>query len=163
MREYGDYIREARRILRRYPKMKIAVLNLAEEIRTQELILRDESIASIRYGDNTAKGRGELTSTEAAADRRLRIAERMEEMRRCCDEMEAMIRTVDYALESLNDVDAELIRRHYIDGETWEAVSSDLFYSEKWARERAGKAVRDVALMLFGVQIRPAQLKLIWR
>ena len=87
----------------------------------------------------------------------------MEEMRRRCDEMEAMIRTVDYALESLNDVDAELIRRHYIDGETWEAVSSELFYSEKWARERAGKAVRDVALMLFGVQIRPAQLKLIWR
>lgn len=124
------------------------------------MILRDESIASVRYGDDIAAGGGELTTTEAAAARRLRVAEWMADMRRRRDEIMAMIHRIDYALESLRDVEAVLIRRHYIDGESWEKVSSELFYTEKWARDRAGKAVRDLALMLFGVQIRPAQLKL---
>ena len=32
----------------------------------------------------------------------------------------------------------------------WEKLGSELFYSEKWARERAGKAVREMAIMIFG-------------
>lgn len=142
--------------------MKIAVFNLSEAIREQEMLLRDESIASVRYGDDSVSGaRAELTTVEAAAARRIQTAERIDDMRCRRDEMVAMVRTVDYALESLNDVDAELIRRHYIEGEKWENISNALFYSEKWARERAGKAMKDIALMIFGVQMRPAQLKLV--
>ena len=33
-------------------------------------------------------------------------------------------------------------------------------YTEKWAKEKGGKVLRDVALMLFGVEVRPAQIKL---
>lgn len=164
MREYGDYIRETRKILRRYPKMKIAVQNLTEEIDAQEMILRDESIASVRYGDDTTVGgRGELTTVEAAAVRRLRIADRMADMRSRRDEIAAVIRTVDYVLASLNDADCEMVRRHYIDGVPWEQVSREMFYSEKWTRARGAKALHDVALMLFGVQERPAQMKLVLR
>ena len=48
MREYGDYIRETKRLLQNYAKMKVAVTNLTEEIDAQEMILRDESISSIQ-------------------------------------------------------------------------------------------------------------------
>ena len=43
MSEYGDYIRETKRILRNYNKMKVAVLNLTDEIKAQEAILRSVS------------------------------------------------------------------------------------------------------------------------
>ena len=74
MREYGDYIRETKRLLQNYAKMKVAVTNLTEEIKAQEMILRDESISSIQYGDDRiCGGTRELTSTEAAAARRIKL------------------------------------------------------------------------------------------
>jgi hypothetical protein len=93
----------------------------------------------------------------------LRIADQMADMRSHRDEIAAVIRTVDYVLASLNDADCEMVRRHYIDGVPWEQVSREMFYSEKWTRARGAKALHDVALMLFGVQERPAQMKLVLR
>ena len=163
MREYGDYIRETKRLLQNYSKMKVAVTNLTEEIEAQEAILRDESIASIQYGDNRISGgTRELTSTEAAAARRIRLEECIADIRMRRDEMERTIRAIDRAFESLSDEDVELLQGRYIRGLSWAELAEDLNYTEKWAKEKGGKVLRDVALMLFGVSTRPAQLKLMF-
>jgi len=160
VRAYGDYIRETKRLLRSYNKMKVAALNLTEEIEAMERLLADEGIASVRYGDDTTGGRGELTATEAAAARRIRIAGRIASMRVRKEELRATLQAIDRALSSLDEVETAAVRGHYIEGATWNDIALRLSYTEKWTKERGWKALRDVALMIFGVQMRPIQLKL---
>lgn len=161
MREYGDYIRETKRLLGCYNKMKVAVTNLTEEIDAQEIILRDESISSIQYGDDRISGgTRELTTTEAAAVRRIKLEGHIADMRIRRDEIERTIRAIDRAFESLDDADVELLQGRYMRGQSWIEIADALNYTEKWAQEKGGKVLRGVALMLFGVIVRPAQLKL---
>ena len=161
MREYGNYIRETKRLLQNYAKMKVAVTNLTEEIDAQEAVLRDESISSIQYGDDRISGGArELTTTEAAAVRRIKLEGHISDMRMRRDEMERTIRAIDRAFESLDDADVELIQGRYMRGQSWIEIADALNYTEKWAQEKGGKVLRDVALMLFGVEVRPVQLKL---
>lgn len=161
MRAYGDYIRETKRLLGSYNKMKVAALNLTEEIEAQEAVLRDESIASIQYGDDRISGgTRELTSTEAAAVKRIRLEGHIADMRIRRDEIERTIRAIDRAFESLDDEDVELVQGRYMRGQSWIEIADALNYTEKWAQEKSGKVLRDVALMLFGVEVRPVQLKL---
>ena len=163
MREYGDYIRETKRLLQNYAKMKVAVTNLTEEIEAQEMILRDESISSVQYGDDRiCGGTRELTITEAAAARRIKSEEHITDMRIRRDEMERTIRAIDRAFESLDDADVELLQGRYMRGQSWIEIADALNYTEKWAQEKGGKVLRDVALMLFGVEVRPAQFKLVF-
>ena len=163
MREYGDYIRETKRLLGCYNKMKVAVTNLTEEIDAQEAVLRDESISSIQYGDDRISGgTRELTTTEAAAVRRIKLEGHIADMRMRRDEMERTIRAIDRAFESLDDADVELLQGRYMRGQSWIEIADALNYTEKWAQEKGGKVLRDVALMLFGVVMRPAQLKIIF-
>ena len=63
----GDCIKETKRILGQYNKMKVAVQNLAEEIEARTSALQGESVAIARYGDEPIGGAAELTATEAAA------------------------------------------------------------------------------------------------
>ena len=161
MREYGDYIRETKRLLQNYNKMKVAALNLTEEIKAQEMLLRDESIASIQYGDDRISGgTRELTSTEAAAVRRIKMEGHITDMRIRRDEIERTIRAIDRAFESLDDADVELLQGRYMRGQSWVEIAEALSYTEKWVRDKGGKTLRDVALMLFGVIVKPAQLKI---
>lgn len=163
MREYGDYIRETKRLLQNYAKMKVAVMNLTEEIDAQEMILRDESISSIQYGDDRISGgTRELTTTEAAAVRRIKLEGHITDMRIRRDEIERTIRAIDRVFELLDDSDVELIQRRYMQGQSWAQVAEALNYTEKWAKEKGGKVLRDVALMLFGVEVRPVQLKFLF-
>ena len=163
MRAYGDYIRETKRLLGSYNKMKVAALNLTEEIEAQEAVLRDESIASIQYGDDRiSSGTRELTSTEEAAARRIRLEERIADMKARRDEIERTVRAIDRAFESLDDADVELLQLRYMGGLSWVEVAERLNYTEKWAQEKGGKVLRDVALMVFGVVVRPVQEKLVF-
>ena len=162
MRAYGDYIRDTKRILGSYNKMKVAALNLTEEIEAMERLLADEGIASVRYGDDTTGGRGELTATEAAADRRIKAENRIERMRQEKNELERILRKVDRALEGVGELDCDLVRRHYINGESWQSLGDRHFCSEKWARDRGGRALREVAYMVFGIYMGPRQMRFVF-
>ena len=158
--EYGDCIKETKRILGQYNKMKIAVQNLAEEIEARTAALQGESVAIARYGDEPTGGTAELTATEAAAARRMRAAADIAVMEQRKQDMERTLRAVDRALSCLSADDERLVRGRYIDGYAWWQVAREAGYTEKWARDKGGRALRDVALMVFGVSGRLMQLKL---
>lgn len=161
MADYGDYIKETKRILGQYNKMKVAVQNLAEEIEARTVALKGESVAIARYGDEPmGGGAAELTATEAAAASRIRAKADIEAMRQRKAEMERTLRAVDRALACLSAGDERLVRGRYIDGYAWRQVAQESGYTEKWAHERGAKALCDVALMLFGVSERSMQLNL---
>ena len=160
MTDHGDCIKETKRILGQYNKMKVAVQNLTEEIEARTAALQGESVAIARYGDEPIGGTSELTATEAAAERRMRAAADIAVMEQRKQDMERTLRAVDRALSCLSADDERLVRGRYIDGYAWCQVAREAGYTEKWARDKGGRALRDVALMLFGVIERPAQLKL---
>ncbi|WP_314624374.1 hypothetical protein [uncultured Selenomonas sp.] len=158
--DHGDCIKETKRILGQYNKMKVAVQNLAEEIEARNAALQGESVAIARYGDEPMGGTSELTATEAAAERRMKTTADIAVMEQRKRDMERTLRAVDRAMECLSADDERLVRGRYIDGYAWWQVAREAGYTEKWAKERGGKVLQDVALMLFGVIERPAQLKL---
>lgn len=158
--EHGDCIKETKRILGQYNKMKVAVQNLTEEIEARTAALQGESVAIARYGDEPMGGMSELTATEAAAERRMKTTADIAVMEQRKQDMERTLRAVDRALSCLSANDERLVRGRYIDGYAWWQVAREAGYTEKWARERGGKALCDVALMMFGVIARPAQMRL---
>ena len=158
--EHGDCIKETKRILGQYNKMKVAVQNLAEEIEARTAALQGESIAIARYGDDPMGGTAELTATEAAAERRIKTTADIAVMEQRKQDMERTLRAVDRALSCLSVGDERLVRGRYIDGYAWWQVAREAGYTEKWACDKGGRALRDVALMVFGVSGRPMQLKL---
>lgn len=158
----GDCIKETKRILGQYNKMKVAVQNLAEEIEARTAALQGESVAIARYGDEPMGGTSELTATEAAADRRMRAAQEIAEMKERKSEMERTLRAVDRALSCLSANDERLVRGRYIDGCTWRRVAYDVGYAETWADKRGRRALQDIALMLFGACRKPLQTRLVF-
>ena len=156
--EHGGCIKETKRILGQYNKMKVAVQNLAEEIEARTAALQGESIAIARYGDEPMGGTSELTATEA--ERRMKTTADIAVMEQRKQDMERTLRAVDRALSCLSADDERLVRGRYIDGYAWWQVAREAGYTEKWARDKGGRALRDVALMVFGVNGRPMQLKL---
>ena len=159
--EHGDCIKETKRILGQYNKMKVAAQNLAEEIEARTAALQGESIAIARYGDEPTGGTAELTATEAAAERRMKTTADIAVMEKRKRDMERTLRAVDRALSCLSAEDERLVRGRYIDGYAWWQGAREAGYTEKWARDKGGRALRDVALMVFGVSVSPVQMKLI--
>ena len=158
--EHGDCIKETKRILGQYNKMKVAVQNLAEEIEARTAALQGESVAIARYGYEPTGGTAELTATEAAAARRMRATADIAVMEQRKQDMERTLRAVDRALSCLSADDERLVRGRYIDGHPWWRVAREAGYTEKWARDKGGRALRDVALMVFGVSEKPIQIAL---
>lgn len=156
----GDCIKETKRILGQYNKMKVAVQNLTEEIEARTAALQGESVAIARYGDEPTGGTAELNATEAAAARRMRAAADIAVMEQRKKEIDRMLRAVDRALSCLSANDERLVRGRYIDGYAWWQVARDAGYTEKYASERGNKVLRDVADMVFGLTGRPLQMRL---
>ena len=121
--EHGDCIKETKRILGRYNKMKVAVQNLTEEIEARTAALQGESVAIARYGNEPTGGTAELTATEAAAERRMRAAADIAVMEQRKRDLERTLRAVDRALSCLSVEDEHLVRGRYIDGCTWRRVA----------------------------------------
>ena len=160
--EHGDCIKETKRILGQYNKMKVAVQNLTEEIEARNATLQGESVAIARYGDEPMGGTSELTATEAAAERRMKTTADIAVMEQRKRDMERALRAVDRALSCLSADDERLVRGRYIDGYAWWQVAREAGYTEKWARERGGRALQDVGLMLFGMIEKPVQLRFVF-
>ncbi len=160
--EHGDCIKETKRILGQYNKMKVAVQNLTEEIEARTAALQGESVAIARYGDEPMGGTAELTATEAAAERRMKMTADILVMEQRKQDMERTLRAVDRALACLSVDDERLVRGRYIDGYAWWQVAQELCYTEKWVRDKGSKVLGDVSMMVFGVYERPTQLKLVY-
>ena len=160
--DHGDCIKETKRILGQYNKMKVAVQNLTEEIEARTAALQGESVAIARYGDEPMGGTSELTATEAAAEKRMKTTADIAVMEQRKQDMERTLRAVDRALACLSANDERLVRGRYIDGYAWWRVAREAGYTEKWACDKGGRALRDVALMMFGTIAKPVQLRFIF-
>lgn len=145
-----DSVKAAEQRLKDYPKMKIAIQNLTDEIAQLQAVLADESIASPRYGEDAIRGGGgELTATEAAAARREHTRERIEELRQRIADLQRQIMAVDRTIAELPSVDCSIVRAR-MEGLSWWQVGERTGFSERGAQKRHSRALRDIGFMLFG-------------
>ena len=162
MNEYNDYVGMTKRYLKSYNQLRITARNLDEDIEASQAMLQDESVAISRYGGEMGGGSGELNAVESAANRRMKIQADIVEMQRNKTEIERVLRKVDRALEGLGDADRDLVQGHFIDGYSWGQLGNKAYCTEKWARDKGNKALKEVAFMVFGVCARPRQLRFVF-
>lgn len=145
------YISITRSYLKKYNQFKITIENLTDEITAQEELLNSDVAASIsKYGDDTIGGTSELNTVESAVYRHEIIEKRISEMRANVTDIERIIRKVNRAIEGLSKENKQLITAYYIDGKNWQEIGKDNYFTEKWARDKGNKAIKELSKMIFG-------------
>lgn len=151
MRCYNDYVITVRRWLKNYNRFGITIENLRDDIKQKQKEIEHDVNAPIsHYGNAPAGGKADLNTVESSASRHVAIRKEIDDTLSAIAEIELVMRKIDRAVSGLNDIDKRLITGHYIESASWEQLGDEMHYSEKWARERAGKAVKKMAIMIFG-------------
>ena len=150
MKEYNDYIQTTRIYLKRYNQFKATIANLQDDIAGMKREIEHDVAAPIsKYGDQPGGGQPELNSVEAAAERHRKLEARIKEAERNIDNIGRIIRKVDRAIDALDAEDADLIRGHYLEHKSWRQLSEKHYLTEKWASEKARRAVKEMSFTIF--------------
>lgn len=161
MKGYNDYISMTRSYLKSYNQFKITIENLNDEIAAQERLLETDVTAGIsKYGDEPGGGTPELNSVESAAYRHEMIIKRISEMELNVTSIKRILRKVDRAIEGLSEENRQLITDYYIEGMSWRQIGTANYLTEKWARDKGNKAIKEIAKMIFGPVAMPEQQQL---
>lgn len=151
MRGYNDYVITVKRWLKNYNKFAITIANIKDDIDQKERQMKLDVNAPIsKYGGMPSGGKPELNAVESMAERHMHMHDEIEKELQSISNIELTMRKIDRAISGLADNEQQLIKGHYFDGKTWSELGDELYYSEKWARERAYKATKQMAIMIFG-------------
>jgi len=163
MQEYNDYVVLTKQYLKNYNHFKAATELMGNEIKAieQEMAL-DVNPPISKYGDEPAGGYRELNTIEAAADRHIRMQSKIAALREDMQSTRRVLDKVDGALQGLDWRVRLMVLDHYLNSMTWEEVGDKYHYSGKRAGEIGRNAIRDVALMLFGIKAQQVQLSFIF-
>ena len=158
MREYSDFIEATRGYLKRYNQFKATIANLKDDNEAMEHAIELDIAAPIsKYGGQPRGGTSELTTVEQAASMISKVQDCIRRNKDNIQNIERILRKVDRAINELKPDDQILIKGHYIDRRSWGDLSAEKFLTEKWARERSRKAIKQMAFMIFGNRALPEQ------
>lgn len=158
MREYSDFIEATRGYLKRYNQFKATIANLKDDNEAMEHAIELDIAAPIsKYGGQPRGGTPELTTVEQAASMISKVQDCIRRNKDNIQNIERILRKVDRAINELKPDDQILIKGHYIDRRSWGDLSAEKFLTEKWARERSRKAIKQMAFMIFGNRALPEQ------
>lgn len=147
-REYNDYLQLTRKYLRNYSIYLEAVENLTRRLRDIEVELGTVSISSPVFDEGG--GKGELTSVERAADRRIERRDQYNELFEQRKRLRRQIQTTRNAIDALPKEEQEALKLFFFENKNHEAISRVLHWSLRTSQRRVNDAVRKVALMIFG-------------
>ena len=164
MQEYNDYIITTRRWLQYYNRFKAAIDCMVDDLKTIEEELEDGELAApiAKYGDMPAGGNPELNAVERATDRRIKLQSKRQKVKSDIGELRRVTHRVDRALNTLDEETKGIIKGRFIDGYSWEQVAIGCHMSESGTRKRGNRALSDLALVMFGVKVRPEQLSFVF-
>ena len=152
MYRHNDYVKLTKDYLRSYPYYKQAVKNMTDDIEEIKVRLADESPKTPSYGlDTGGGGYSELNATERAADNRLHLERRCEQLQDNRRQLQIQIDKVDAAIGKLSVEDQEIVRLFYFEHLTHRDLAQRAFLSERSSKRHIQKATDSIALMLFGL------------
>lgn len=161
LREYSDYIETTRSYLKRYSQFKVTIANLNDDIEAYEHAIELDIAAPIsKYDSQPGGGTPELNAVEQLAAKHEKIMDMIHKNKESIRNIERILHKVDRAINELKPDDRFLIKGHFIDHRSWGDLSAEKFFTEKWARERSRKAIKEMAFMIFGDKALPEQQQL---
>lgn len=146
----NDYRKLTVKYLQDYSYYTTAVKNMDLEIRERLTELQGESVKTSNYGPVVGGGTSELTATELAADKRLRLEQEVRELNSARCKLSNLISRIDTALDSLKEEDSRLIRMWYFDRYDSQYIADKECFSVRSCRRRVRAAEGRIAFMLFG-------------
>lgn len=156
MKCYNDYVETTKRWLKNYSRFALTIENLQEEIQhKREMMQMDVAAPIARYDNMPSGGMPELNAVEMAAQRHMEWERDIADLEQGIEEIKLYQRKIDRALQGLNETGRHLIEGHYMQHKTWLTLGEELYYSEKWAREKALEAIKQMAFMIFGAKAVP--------
>jgi hypothetical protein len=164
-KEYNDYFKVVRRWLKEYNNFKEMVAAMDADIESQTELLKraDDLTAPIaKYDGMPRGGSGELNAVELAAQERIRRQNAIYRERLNRDELQRILDRIDRALRILPQEDREVLVEFYIENQPWDKIGNSRNYSERWARDKGGKALKSLAFFIFGVRAKPQQLTFVF-
>jgi hypothetical protein len=151
MKVRNDYAKKVRTYLDQYNLFQTAIKNLQEEAAAQQARLSDYKLSITKYGDEPIVSGGlQVSQTENAVEQRIKIEEKIKRINLDIASLECIVNKLDRAIDGLPSEEHDLIVGYFLEGRTWQMIAQKLYISEKWAREKSGKAIKEIAFMMFG-------------
>ncbi len=126
---------------------------MVENLRLLRKQVQDEiasaKVPTAKYGIEPGGG-GELTQTEACADRLLRLRQDLNEITNDIINLELLLTRLKSATDTLDASDKTLVELRYGSRLQWAEIAERTGYSERQAKRRAYRAVRQICRQLFG-------------
>ncbi len=158
---YNDYIFLTKKYLQNYNKFKLTAKVLEEDILSKEKMLNeflDVGAAIAKYGDMPSGGHSELNAIESACERHLKTTAEVECQKKDLASIRQLLNKIDTAFAVVEYSIRDIVADYYMNGYSWEQISSRYHYSARWCREKSKKAVADMTAVIFGLKAQPMQM-----
>jgi len=138
-----NYYKATEKYLYNYNSLKASIENMQKEITEMEYA----GMSAMDPAHIPAKTYKYYSPSE---DEAIRIAEKKTALQKRIKSTRGKLERIDRAIEALSEVERRIITERYIQCRPWWEVAYSAKYNERWCREIRWKAVRKVAIGLFG-------------
>lgn len=153
MSEDNMYTEAVKRRLRNYRYLQTYIKNIEDDLAAKESELDLEPAPGIaNYSGDLPGGAPELYTVERAAAKSMSASAEIARLRASLEDVRRVVRKLDRALEQLNKIARRVVTGYYIEDLTWDELGREYGYSGKWAAARSNRAIKTMAVMLFGIE-----------
>ena len=151
MYKSNDCIKLTKQHLRNYKYYVTALENITEDIKCIELELQNQGIKATEYG-NIPGGGSELSTTEQAAELRIRLTQEKEDLIQKRKELQRQVNKIDRSMAKLPEEEREIVNLFYIQHMSYDGLSQHTHYGERRNRKMLREAEQHLAIMFYGIK-----------
>ena len=139
-----NYYKATEKFLYNYNSLKASIENMKQEIEEIDY----QEISAVNYEkEPTGKTYAFHSITEEAG---IRAAEKKKLLEKRIKATQSKLERIDRAIKALNDTERQIITERYIGGRQWWEIAYKVRFNESWCKELRRRAVRKIAIGLFG-------------
>ena len=151
MYKSNDCIKLTKQHLRNYKYYVTALEDITEDIKCVELELQNQGIKTTEYGSIPGGG-SELSTTEQAAELRIRLTQEKEDLIQKRKELQRQVNKIDRSMAKLPEEEREIVNLFYIQRMNYDNLSQHTHYGERRNRKMLREAEQHLAIMFYGIK-----------
>lgn len=148
MKIKSQYYKETEYLLYNYKMFEISIKNMEREI---EHLKKEDGSMGIRYDGIKISPTYKFQSI--IEDTVLSVTEKIDYLEHSIRRIKNKLKSIDKALEGLTEVERNIIKGRYIEGQQWYVVAYKVKYSERHCKRIRTNAIIKIAIALFGDKI----------
>ena len=141
----SKYYKKLENDLYNYKYLKLSIRNIKHDISDFQ---SEDGVSAIQFD------KIQIASTNAFSsiveNSTISNIEKLDFLEHCMNRAESVINKIDAAMEKLEADEKKVITLYYIDNQQWYKVAYNLHYNERWCREIRSKAMRKIAIAIYG-------------